>query len=40
MSVYQAGPDALVAWVEHLLADHAQQLGALSTQQSGLRTET
>lgn len=26
LSVYQAGPDAMVAWVEELLATHAEQL--------------
>ncbi len=25
LSIYQAGPDALVVWVEHLLATHAGQ---------------
>jgi transposase len=38
LSVYQAGPDALVAWVEHLLREHAQQIGALTTQVTDLTT--
>jgi transposase len=29
LSVYQAGPDAMVAWVEQLLATHAGQLAQL-----------
>ena len=38
LSVFKAGPDALVAWVEHLLADHAQQIGVLTTQVTDLTT--
>src|SRR5579859_3541514 len=29
LSVYRAGPDAMVAWVEQLLATHAGQLAQL-----------
>ena len=38
LAVYRAGPDALVAWVEQLLADQAQQIGALTTQVADLTT--
>ncbi len=38
LAVYQAGPDALVVWVEQLLADQAQQIGALTTQVADLTT--
>ena len=40
LAVYEAGPDSLVAWVEHLLATHAGQLehlvGAHQLQVAGL----
>ena len=32
LAVYQAGPEALVAWVEQLLAAHQRQVDALTTQ--------
>jgi transposase len=36
LSVYEAGPDALVAWVEQLLATHAEQLAQLLANQAVL----
>lgn len=38
LSVYQAGPDALVVWVEQLLAEHERQIGTLTTQLADLTT--
>jgi transposase len=35
LSIYQAGPDALVVWVEHLLATHAGQTEHLPATQAG-----
>jgi transposase len=32
LAVYQAGPDAVVAWVEQLVASHQQQVSELTTQ--------
>lgn len=39
LSVYQAGPDALVAWVEQLLAAHADQLAQLLANQTQLEQQ-
>jgi transposase len=39
LSVYQAGPDALVAWVEQLLAAHAGQLEQLLANQAMLEQQ-
>ena len=32
LAVYEAGPDALVAWVEQLMDAHQRQMGELTTQ--------
>jgi hypothetical protein len=39
LSIYQAGPDVLVAWVEHLLAAHAGQIEQLLASQARQTTQ-
>lgn len=39
LSVYQAGPDALLVWVEQLLAAHADQLAQLLANQTRLEQQ-
>jgi transposase len=39
LSIYQAGPDALVVWVEQLLAAHAGQLAQLLANQAQLEQQ-